>query len=120
MSTRDGDALKGLRVLVTRAAHQADETVEKLRALGAEVTALPVIEISAPESWEPFDKAAEMLESYDWIIFASVNAVNAFFDRLSKLNVPTTPNNKFATIGPRTTEALQHHGIKLHTRHQPS
>lgn len=110
MTAHNREALKGMRVLVTRAAHQADETAAKLRELGADVTALPLIEIGPPDSWEPFDKAVHALANYDWVIFASVNAVESFFKRMLHLHIAVPPALKFATIGPKTSEALEKHG----------
>ncbi len=45
--------LAGLRIVVTRAAHQAEELAQPLAALGAEVILLPVIGIAPPENPEP-------------------------------------------------------------------
>jgi uroporphyrinogen-III synthase len=106
VTSHQRDALNGLRVLVTRAAHQADETAAKLRALGAEVVCLPMIAILPPESWQPFDEAIARLQEYHWVIFASSNAVDAFFNRIAESKV--FPH--FATIGPKTTAALERHG----------
>ena len=45
--------LTGLRIVVTRAAHQAEELVRPLCDRGAAAVLLPVIEIGPPENPEP-------------------------------------------------------------------
>jgi uroporphyrinogen III methyltransferase/synthase len=95
-----------VRVLVTRALLQSDETIQKLRGVGAEVVYLPMIEILPPDSWEPFDTAVSRLSQFDWIVFASANAVDAFFTRVDFRG----PFPGFASIGPKTTAALKRHG----------
>lgn len=75
------ETLKGLRVLVTRASHQSKPFTEQLSQLGATVIELPLIAIKPPDSWDEVDTALASLHKYDWIIFASANAVNFFFDR---------------------------------------
>ncbi|MBT3504939.1 MAG: uroporphyrinogen-III synthase, partial [Piscirickettsiaceae bacterium] len=70
-----GLPLKGIRVLVTRPEAQAKTLLERLVTLGAEVVALPVIEIVAiaPTSWLAVD-----LTEQDMLIFVSRNAVLSF------------------------------------------
>ena len=70
--------LSGLRIVVTRAEHQAQELADPLRKLGATVILLPVIAIGPPLDSEPLRYAAGHYNVYDWIIFTSVNAVTAF------------------------------------------
>lgn len=99
--------LDGLNVLLTRAAHQVEAPAARLRELGANVICLPLIEIAPPESWDDLDKAITHIADYDWIIFVSANAVDAFFNRVKGT---TTKFPRFATIGPKTTERLRAHG----------
>ena len=74
--------LFGARVLVTRSAGQANSLSAALAELGAEVLLQPAIEIGPPEDWRPLDEAIAALERYDWLVFASTNGVQAFFQRL--------------------------------------
>lgn len=78
----DNLPLSGTSILVTRSAHQARELTDKLKALGADSVELSVIEIQPPDSWEPLDSAIDHLGEYDWLLFASKNAVTAFVSRL--------------------------------------
>lgn len=101
--------LKGLRVLVTRARHQADSLANQLKSLGADPICLPMIEILPPENWEELDAAIDKLHEYDWVIFASVNAVEFFCGRLER--VWKEPQPRFATIGPATSGYLKRYGL---------
>lgn len=102
--------LTGLNVLLTRARHQIEAPARRLRELGANVICLPLIEIAPPESWELFDQAVERISDYDWVIFASANAVESFFNRLKVLGKTNVSAPRFATIGPRTSERLRTFG----------
>jgi hypothetical protein len=78
-------ALAGRRVLVTRALHQAGKLSEGLRALGAEPVEVPVLEIRPPASFEALDAALRQIDSYDWLILTSANAVRALDERAAEL-----------------------------------
>lgn len=103
--------LSGLKIVVTRAAHQSAAVVEKLEQLGAVVTALPMIEIVPPESWNELDEALAEIHLYDWVTFASANAVEHFFARARTIFDLDFGATKFAIIGPATAEALRKNGF---------
>ncbi len=104
--------LAGRRVLVTRARAQAEELVTRLRALGAEPVLCPVIEIVPPEDTGPLDRAIRDLEQYHWLVFTSVNGVEAFFRRLRDLGrEPAALGGlRIAAIGPATAARLSEYG----------
>ena len=78
--------LKGMRVLVGRARHQAGALAAELRKLGASVIDIPFIEIRKPRSFRPLDSALKNLNNYDWLILTSVNGVEAMWNRMAKLH----------------------------------
>jgi len=99
--------LFGRRVVVTRARTQAGELSRELEALGAEVFEFPTIEIRPPEDFDPLDEAIRALDSFDWIVFTSVNGVEAFVKRLQHrgLDLRAVPRRtKLAAIGPATAK----------------
>lgn len=100
--------LKGSRIVVTRSRKQAASLTEKLLALGAEVYEFPVIAINPPLSWKPLDNAISKLKSYDWVLFASANAVDAFMARAAAVGIgrEELDNARIAVIGPGTAQAL--------------
>lgn len=70
--------LSGLRIVVTRAAHQAAELARPLAAAGAEVILLPTVGIGPPRDPSRLQSAARRAGEYDWLFLTSVNAANAF------------------------------------------
>lgn len=101
--------LKGLRIVVTRAAHQAEELAGPLRTLGAEVMLLPMIAISPPADPEPLISAAQHAVDYHWIVFTSANAVESFANHLRA--IPAGP--RIAAVGAATREAAEKHGFAI-------
>lgn len=77
--------LKGATVLVSSAGASSELGIE-LERLGARVITAPEIEIHQPESYVALDEAIENLFGYDWIIFASVHAVDYFLRRFHQLH----------------------------------
>jgi uroporphyrinogen III methyltransferase/synthase len=72
-----------------------------------------MIQIASPDDIGPLDRAIEALSSYDWLIFTSVNAVDAFFDRLfiKGKDIRSIGHMKTAVIGPATQKKLLKKGI---------
>jgi len=108
--------LAGRRILVTRAPHQSAAFARLLRAQGAAVHSVALIEIVAPDSWEPLDQALTRLEDYQYIILTSVNAVDAVLQRLRHLGreavlsvdqTGSSPALVWVCVGPKTAQALQ-------------
>jgi uroporphyrinogen III methyltransferase/synthase len=78
----DERPLFGKRIAVTRPREDATELSDRLSALGADPIIAPMIRMAPPEDWAPLDNAIDAVESADWIIFTSVNAVDQFMQRL--------------------------------------
>lgn len=107
--------LRGVRVLVGRARHQAGALSSGLRKLGAEVLEIPFIEIRKPRSYQPLDDALKNLSNFDWLILTSVNGVEAVWERLRKLRWSRKhlAHLKVAAIGPATKKAIEKHGVRV-------
>ena len=104
--------LFGRCVLVTRARTQAGALAARLEALGAEVLEMPAIRIEPPESYAPLDEAIAQLDGYHWVVFTSVNGVDAFFARLALGGRDARALPRVAAIGPATRERLSENGIR--------
>lgn len=104
--------LFGKRVLVTRASHQASSLSKLLRRCGAVPVGLSTLRIE--KAADELDQAILNLDSYNWLIFTSVNGVEAFFERLSaqKLDARKLSPLCLGVIGPATAEALGEKGLK--------
>ncbi|HYL72582.1 MAG TPA: uroporphyrinogen-III C-methyltransferase [Bryobacteraceae bacterium] len=106
--------LFGKKIVVTRAPDQAAEFSDRLRALGADVIELPVIDIQPPEDPTRLDQAIATLATYDWLIFTSVNGVRFFLDRLDH-----SPHDlrqlkaRICAIGPATRQAIETLHLKV-------
>jgi uroporphyrinogen-III synthase len=126
--------LRGIRVLVGRARHQAGSLSSELRHLGAQVVEIPFIEIRKPRSFNPLDTALKNLAAYDWLILTSVNGVEAMWDRLEQISPqgkwksrPSGPRKRLngsralaledrlriAAIGPATKKAIEQRGLAV-------
>ena len=110
----DQRPLFGQKVLVTRAREQASLLTARLEELGAQCVEAPAIQIQPPESYEPMDAAIQELQSYDWLIFTSVNGVEYFFNRLAEQGKDTRAlaAAKVAAIGVATASKLAAYGIQ--------
>ncbi len=103
--------LKGRRVLVPRAAHQAEGLAEPLRRLGAEPLCLAVLRLLPPSDPGPLAALAQTLaagERPDWLVFTSRNGVDAFFAALRSAGADARALQgvRLAAIGPATAAAL--------------
>ena len=105
--------LFGKRVLVTRTRTQAGALSEVLYRRGADVIELPTIEIGPMEDYGQLDAALRHVDGYDWVIFTSVNAVQAVFGRFDALGLDARAfhRSKLAAIGPATADSLRGHGV---------
>ncbi|SPF48271.1 Uroporphyrinogen-III synthase [Candidatus Sulfotelmatobacter kueseliae] len=127
--------LRGIRVLVGRARHQAGALSAQFLRLGAQVIEIPFIEIRKPRSFKLLDHALKNLADYDWLILTSVNGVEAMWERMTKLQLTTLGTDRgghafslarlgqesppvgkrlrIAAIGPATKKAMEQRGVKV-------
>ncbi len=105
--------LLGKKIVVTRARAQASGFITLLRKAGAECIEIPTIKISPPKDNLPLENSIDNINSFDWVIFTSVNGVKFFFDTLYSKgkDVRILGHLKFACIGPITKEKLKEFGI---------
>jgi uroporphyrinogen III methyltransferase/synthase len=106
--------LFGKRIVVTRSRGQASVFAELLIDRGAKTIEFPTIDVVPPESWEELDSAINAVETYDWIIFTSANAIKFFMERLRALNkdLRMLKGVNICVVGPKTAEALESYGLK--------
>jgi uroporphyrinogen-III synthase len=96
--------------VVTRAEHQAAGLAAAFEEAGATVEILPLLEVVPAADPLPLERAVAELFIYDWVVFTSANAVEAFLPLASPL--PTLL--QAAAVGPATAEALRAWGIDPH------
>lgn len=106
--------LFGQRIVITRDRTQAGDLASKLHALGACAIELPTIEIRPPLDPEPLKHAIASLESYDWIVFTSVNGVRYFLTALDASHRDLRAMRaKLCAIGPATRAAVEALHLKV-------
>ena len=111
----DARPLFGRRVLVTRSREQAVELVDRLTILGADAIEAPLIRIEPPDDLGPLRDAAEAPDAFDWIVFTSMNAVDAFMKTLfeGERDVRMLKGPRLCAVGAGTAEKLARYGIKV-------
>lgn len=107
--------LFGRRLVVTRPRRQAGVFADALEAAGAEVIPFPTIETVPPDSYAPLDAALGQPDDFDWVVFTSVNGVEAFMTRLRALggDIRAWHAARLAAIGPQTAQALTNLGLQV-------
>lgn len=106
--------LVGVRVLVTRPRERSEELCFLLDDEGAEVCALPLLELLPPTDPRPLQAAAEALHRYEWLVFASPLAVDALLDAARQAGTFHLLRGKLiATVGPRTAARLRSAGLDV-------
>ncbi len=113
-------SLKGIKIILTRSALQAKESVELFASKGAEVLLFPTIEIAPAEVVKELDRAASEKTQIDFLLFTSVNAVRYFSEYLQKHKLKlNTMSAQYIAIGSKTAEALSayYHGFVFVPEH---
>jgi uroporphyrinogen III methyltransferase/synthase len=106
--------LFGKRIVVTRTRAQASELVAKLEENGAACLEYSTIHIEPVDDYQLLDQALEVMDTYDWVLFTSLNAITYFFKRL---NATGRDSRALAgccigAVGRATAEELRRHGIR--------
>jgi uroporphyrinogen-III synthase len=103
--------------VVTRAPEQAGELVAALNRLGAEVLLLPTVRFAPPEDWRPVDEVIARVAEFDWIVWASQNAVRFFAQRRRDIapRGGSTDSQwpRIAAVGPATAAAATKEGLRV-------
>ena len=87
----------------------------QLQALGADPIEAPMIRIAEPTDFGPLDEACAAIDEYDWAVFTSGNAVDAFMGRLlaSPADARALHGVKLCAIGAGTAERFTRFGLKV-------
>ena len=103
-----------LRVAITRAEAQGQETARHFEVLGAHARLFPVIAIAPPADPTPLDDALIHLGSYDWLVFTSANAVHSVLERLQTCTYAVRQLRawQIGAVGPATAAALAAYGVE--------
>ena len=105
LSRSDGP-LARRSVVVTRPAAQSQEIIALLEARGASVRAQPTIAIEASRDRAALDAALRRIDSFEWIVFTSANAVRSVAESLTRLSLAIPSGVKVAAIGQGTANEV--------------
>ena len=101
--------LAGLGIAITRPIDQAKKLSALITEAGGTPISFPLIAITPLIDYNQFEAVISEIETYDWAIFISSNAVQNGMPRLKNKGIPS--QLKFATIGPVTAIELQSFGV---------
>lgn len=107
--------LYGWRVLVPRTKEQAAPMCARLASYGAIPQNVPTISVEPPRNPAQMDRAIKGIVEgrYKWIVFTSVNAVKAVWDKIEQLGLDARDfaGVHLAAVGTKTAAAVQEKGI---------
>jgi len=107
--------LYGWRVLVPRAKGQAGPMNARLTSYGAIPQSVPTISMEPPRNPAQMDRAIKGIVEgrYQWIVFTSVNGVNAVWDKFEELGLDARSfaGVHLAAVGGKTAEAIRARGM---------
>ncbi|MEE4380273.1 MAG: uroporphyrinogen-III synthase [Candidatus Competibacteraceae bacterium] len=112
-STNPSLPLKHTGIVVTRPAQQADTLCRLIEAQGGTAIRFPTLEIGPPQHLQPVFALIEQLDSYDWAIFVSANAVHWGLRWIQEQRT-LPPQLQRIAIGRATARALDEHGVPAH------
>jgi len=98
-------SLSGKTIVITRDINQSSGFANLLESHGANAVRFPVIKIMGPGNPEQIRITIAAIDSVDWIIFTSTNAVK-FFMELSGQHHSLLDEAKIACVGQKTAEKL--------------
>lgn len=106
--------LNGMSVVVTRAAHQAEELCTMIEAAGGRAIRLPVSKIEAVDDRDDLlIEGLKQLGGASIAIFISQNAVDFGLALLSRRQQGFPPECKIVAVGPATARLLQEKGLEV-------
>jgi uroporphyrinogen III methyltransferase/synthase len=106
--------LFGRRIVVTRSRDQAGALADVLEQEGAQVITLPAIRILPAPDPAKLEAACDAADTFDWLVFTSVNAVRHFMARfLSRRDIRELKGPKVCAVGPSTAAALAEYGLRV-------
>ncbi len=104
--------LMGVKVLVTRPAHQSDHLCHLIEQAGGQPLRFPVIEVAEVEDNTELLDCIKHLDEFDTAIFISVNAVEKALPTLLKRS-DVLNHLQIAAVGKRTAEAVEKWGYPV-------
>jgi uroporphyrinogen-III synthase len=106
--------LAGRTIVVTRPQDRADEMIAAVVQLGGEALVCPMIEAKPLPGAEAHREVLDKLDRFDWLIFTSAAAVEAFHLWLQQLGINELPHAlRIIVVGDKTAAAVQEQGWRV-------
>ncbi len=106
--------LQGMRVLITRPKEQSKPLSEEVTKLGGTPLEFPTISIEPLTDTAELERAAESVNSFDWVVFTSANGVRHFFEKMAGNKIKLNEiSPRIAAVGPSTASAVEQYGLKV-------
>ncbi|MDY3128068.1 MAG: uroporphyrinogen-III synthase [Corynebacterium sp.] len=116
--------LYGWRVLVPRTKEQAAAMSARLASYGAIPQSVPTISVEPPRNPAQMDRAIKGIVEgrYKWIVFTSVNAVTAVWDKVEELGLDARDfaGICLAAVGEKTAAAIREKGMQPEVLPKPN
>ena len=102
------------KTIVLTGSNKTTSVKQFIEENGGTCAVFPLIDIKERQSADDIEKLVQ-LNTYDWLIFTSQNAVQAFSEKCqrNKINMQALPC-KVASVGAKTTALLNKHGLSVH------
>lgn len=117
-------SLYGWRVLVPRTKAQAAAMSARLASYGAIPQSVPTISVEPPRNPAQMDRAIKGIVEgrYKWIVFTSVNAVTAVWDKIAELGLDARDfaGVNLAAVGEKTADAIREKGMSPEVLPKPN
>ncbi|MDX9739858.1 MAG: uroporphyrinogen-III synthase [Gammaproteobacteria bacterium] len=114
MPAAEHGPLRGLRVLVTRPAHQAQNLCRMIEEAGGEPLSLPIIEIVPPRDPRLAAGIIDRIQDFGLAVFVSRNAIDRVLDAMGER--PWPAGTRIAVVGRGSADALKRHGLRADIR----
>lgn len=110
----DNRPLFGVRVVCGRSRYGSRAVADRLRELGASVMEVPLPRVTRLDL-ASLREEIERITDYEWLVFASPDAVNIFWEQLilASRDTRSLANAKVACVEPATAAALLDRGITV-------
>lgn len=112
MVAPDAPPLAGLRVLVTRPAHQAKHLCHLIESAGGMPLRFPTIEIAAPTDTVALERLVDRLDEFQIGVFVSPNAVTRAFELIRDRRGDLPPAMLVVSVGPGSARALAEANVR--------
>lgn len=110
--------LFGKRMVVTRTQKQAGTLADRLQELGADVIALPTLEIVPAADPAPLRRAVRRINRYTWVVLTSVNAAEYFLEEFLRIHkdIRKLGPVRFAAVGDATARYLESRHLSVEVK----